>query len=136
LRASVLLEPQYRGDQFNRYNMILNNIQLPVAPMLGIRYFVFSKEKDPNNPDPPDPGRPTFQRLAFTEGLGLWEMQGVPGFAYLSDIVDAVSDEQSAQNWMKSLTWDKVRAYPAMVEAPASAIAGIARPTDGSSPGA
>ena len=135
-RASALLDPQYRSDPWNRYNMSMHDIQLPVAPMLGIRYFVFPKERDPNHPATDDPGRPNFKRLAFTEGLGLWEMEGVPGFAYLSDNVTPVEGEDAARTWMGSLTWEQVRSYPAVVEAPASALGGIARAPDGSSPGA
>jgi Bacterial membrane protein YfhO len=134
-RASALLDPEYRNDPWNRYNMIMHDIQLPVAPMLGIRYFVFPKATDPNHPATPDPGRPTFKRLAFTEGLGLWEMEGVPGFAYLSDYVDAVPSEDAARSWMKGLTWEQVRAYPAVVEAPESALHDVVRAQDGTSPG-
>jgi hypothetical protein len=135
-RASALLDPEYRNDPWNRYNMSMHDIQLPVAPMFGIRYFVFPKQTDPNHPATPDPGRPNFKRLAFTEGLGLWEMEGVPGFAYLSDNVTPVPDEDAARTWMSGLTWDQVRSYPALVEAPESALTGIARAQDGSSPGA
>ncbi len=136
LVASTLLDPDYRNDGWNRYNMIMHDIQLPVAPLLGIRYFVFPKETDPNHPATDDPGRPNFKRLAFTEGLGLWEMEGVPGFAYLSDNVTPVPGEDAARTWMGSLTWEQVRAYSAVVEAPQSALGSIVRAPDGSSPGA
>ena len=135
LRASVLLDPNYRNNQWDRYNMVLRDVQLPVAPMLGIRYFVFSKETDPNHPEVEAPGKPTFKRLAFTEGLGLWEMEGVPGFAYLTDNVQTVPDEAAARAWMGHLTWEQVRAYPVLVEARPGAISGIQRAPDGSSPG-
>jgi hypothetical protein len=135
LTASTLLDPDYRNDSWNRYNMVLQDIQLPVAPLLGIRYFVFPKETDPNHPATPDPDRPNFKRLAFTEGLGLWELEGVPGFAYLSDYVTAVPGEPEARSWMQGRTWDQVRAYPAVVEAPESVLHGVLRGPAGSSPG-
>ncbi|MGA7730731.1 MAG: YfhO family protein [Chloroflexia bacterium] len=135
LRASVLLDPDYRSDPWNRYNMSLHGMRLQVAPMFGIRYFVFPTGIDPNHPEVEDPGRPPFKRLAFTEGLGLWEAEGVPGFAYLSDNVEAVPDDVVAREWMGNLTWEQTRAYAALVEASPAVIAGIQRAPDGSSPG-
>ncbi len=133
--ASTLLDPDYRNNTWDRYNMSLHDIRLPVAPMFGIRYFVFPTDIDPNHPGPADPDRPTFKRLAFTEGLGLWEADGVPGFAYLSDDVTAVPDEAAAREWMDKITWEQVRLYAAMVEAPVERLAGVQPAADGSSPG-
>ena len=135
IRASILLDPDYRNDGWDRYNMSLRDIRLPIAPMFGIRYFVFSNDIDPNHPDVEDPGRPAFKRLAFTEGLGLWEAEGVPGFAYLSDNIQIVPDEVAAREWMPNVTWEHTRSYTALVESPPDAIATIQRASDGSSPG-
>src|SRR5262249_38169784 len=89
----------------------------------------------PNHPDTPDPGRPNFKRLAYTDGLGLWEAEDVPGFAYLSDNVQAVDGEPAAAAWMRSATWDTVRSAAALGEAPAAAVASIRPGPAGSSPG-
>jgi hypothetical protein len=63
-------------------------------------------------------------------------MEGVPGFAYLSDNVTPAGGEDVARTWMGSLTWEQVRSYPAVVEAPESALGSIVRAPDGSSAGA
>ncbi|MEO8288378.1 MAG: YfhO family protein [Chloroflexota bacterium] len=136
LRASTFLDPDYRKVQWTRYNMILSNIRLQVAPALGIRYFIFPDGVDPNRPAAADPGRPNFERIAGAKGLGLWEAKGVPGFVYLSDYVSAVPGEAEAAQWMTSLAWDNIKAGAALVEAPPDTVAGIARGSDGSTPGA
>jgi hypothetical protein len=124
-RASIFLDPAYITTIWTHYNMFLDKPRLEVASSLGIRYFILPKDHNPNNPVTPDPGHPDFTRLAYKDGLGLWEAQGVPGFAYLSDNVWAVPDEAGAAPWTISLTWDKMRNYAAMVEAPDSTIAGM-----------
>ena len=89
-------------------------------------------------PEQPGGGRPrqaAFKRLAFTEGLGLWEAEGVPGFAYLSDNVEAVPDDTVARERLGAITWEQTRAYAALVEGPPGTVAGIRRAPDGSSPG-
>jgi hypothetical protein len=134
-QAAQFLSPGYTQNPWWSYNMFLPKLQLPVAPLLGIRYFVFPAATDPNHPDTPDAGRPTFKRLALTDGLGLWEAEGVPGFAYLSDRVQAVGSEQAAAAWMRNATWDQIRTYAALVEAPAAAVASIQPDPMGSSPG-
>ncbi|MEO5952236.1 MAG: hypothetical protein ABIQ44_07205, partial [Chloroflexia bacterium] len=113
LQASLMLDPDYRNDSWNRYNMSLHDIRLQVAPMLGIRYFVFPAEIDPNIPAAADGSRPTFKKLADSDGLGLWEAEGVPGFAYLSGNITTEPDEASARNWMSTTTWTQVRTYVA-----------------------
>jgi hypothetical protein len=133
-RASMLLSPEYHEDIWTQYNMFLPRVRPEVAPIFGIRYIVYPAGANPSYWEP-DPARPRFNRLAFTEGLGLWEIEGVPGFAYLSDNVQAVPNEVEARAWIDGLTWEKVRAYQAMVEAPASSVAGIERSPDGGSPG-
>jgi hypothetical protein len=123
--ASTLLDPNYTNNGWTEYNMFMDKPRLEVASSLGIRYFILPREHDPNKPSPPDPDHPTFTRLAYKDGLGLWEAEGVPGFAYLSDNVWAVPDEAGAAHWTLRVTWEKMRNYAAMVEAPASAIAGM-----------
>jgi hypothetical protein len=124
-RASTFLDPAYITSTWTQYNMFLDKPNLYIAPALGVRYFILPKDHNPNYPVTPDPGHPDFTRLAYKDGLGLWEAQGVPGFAYLSDNVWAVPDEAGATHWMVRLTWDKMRNYAAMVEAPDSTIAGM-----------
>lgn len=136
LQASLMLDPDYRTDAWNRYNMSMHDIRLQVAPMLGIRYFVFPNNIDPNNPAVADSTRPPLKKLADSDGLGLWEAEGVPGFAYLSDNITTEPDEASARNWMSTTTWTQTRAYASMIEAPLDAISTIQPSSDGSSPGA
>ncbi|MGA7730730.1 MAG: YfhO family protein [Chloroflexia bacterium] len=133
-QAASMLGPGYERTVQTQYNMILPHIRPEVAPIFGIRYIVYPQQTNPGYWDP-DPARPNFKRLAFTEGLGLWEIEGVPGFTYLSDNVEVVSGEPESARWIRNLTWEKVRAYPAVVEAPASSVAGISRSPDGTSPG-
>ncbi len=133
--ASTLLDPNYITDLWTGYNMFLNGPRLEVASSLGMRYFIMPKGYNPSDSEKNNPGHPDFTRLAYKDGLGLWETQGVPGFAYLSDNVWAVPDEAGAKHWTLNLTWDKMRNYAAMVEAPDSTIAGMehAKYTPGSS---
>ncbi len=133
-QAAELLSPGFKNELWTRYNMYFSGIRLEVAPIFGIRYVVFPGGANPDYREP-DPEMAPLKRLAFTGGVGLWEIEGVPGFTYLSDYVEAVPGEAEARKWVQNLTWEKVRAYPAVVEAPASALANIARSTDGTSPG-
>ncbi len=123
--ASTFVDPNYTNGLWTQYNMFLDKPNLYIAPALGVRYFILPQDHNPNYPVTPDPGHPDFTRLAYKDGLGLWEAQGVPGFAYLSDNVWAVPDEAGATHWMIRLTWDKMRNYAAMVEAPDSTISGM-----------
>lgn len=132
--ASVLLSPGYENEIMSQYNMLLMGVRPEVAPLFGIRYLVYPNGINPSYWEP-DPDRPEIKRLAYTEGLGLWEITGVPGFTYLSDAVDVAADKEAASNWIKDLTWAKIRSYPAVVEAPASDLASISPSPDGSSPG-
>jgi hypothetical protein len=59
----------------------------------------------------------------------------VPGYAYLTDNVRALSDGAEAEQWLAGLTWESVRSYEAAVEAPASALASVRRDPAGTSPG-
>ncbi len=101
--------------------------------MLGIRYYVSSD--NPNTAESQAPDQPPITRLEYKEGVGLWFIEGVPGFAYLSDNVQAVADEKAAADWMKGITWAQVRSYAALVEAPGSEIAAIIKGPAGTSPG-
>jgi hypothetical protein len=132
--AARLLSPEFEKEVYTWYNMFLPNIKLEIAPMFGIRYIVYPKDILPVYWEP-DPTRPTFKRLAFTEGLGLWEMEGVPGFTYLSDNLAVVPGEHEAAQWLRDLTWEKLRDYPALVEASPGEVASITRSSDGTSPG-
>ena len=113
----------------------LPDLNMPVAPALGMRYYVLPTAINPNWPGYDDPDRPNFRRLAFKEGAGLWEAEGVPGYAYLTDNVRTLADGDEAEQWLAGLTWEDVRAYEAAVEAPASALAGVERDPAGTSPG-
>ncbi len=123
--VSTLLDPNYITDLWTGYNMFLNKPRLEVASSLGIRYFIMPKGYNPSDSEKNIPDHPNFTRLAYKDGLGLWVAQGVPGFAYLSDNVWAVPDEAGAAHWTLNLTWDKMRNYAAMVEAPDSTIVGM-----------
>jgi hypothetical protein len=136
--AATFLSPNLPKNGWNEYNMFLWDVRLPVAPMLGMRYFVFpttGSRFNPNVPDPPDPGRPTLTRLAFKDGLSLWRAEGVPGFAYLSDNVRAVGDEAEADEWMRAVTWEEVRDQAALVEAPPESVAMIVNDPAVANPG-
>jgi hypothetical protein len=130
-----MLSPDLYKSVWTDYNMFLNNVRLPVAPLLGMRYFIFTSDIDPNHPDPADPQRPHFTRLAFKDGLGLWSADGVPGFAYLSDNLQRVDSGAAAATWLRTVQWAQVRTYPALVEAPAGAVAAIQHDPAGGSPG-
>lgn len=132
-QAALFLYPKMDKSVYEWYNMILQKVNLQVAPMLGMRYFILPVDSDPGQQA--GPGGPLFTRLAYTNGLGLWRAEGVPGFTYLSDNVQAVSSEQAAAAWMKGLTWEQVRSYQAIVEAQPSSIEGVLRGPQGASPG-
>ncbi|MGA7730732.1 MAG: YfhO family protein [Chloroflexia bacterium] len=133
-QAARLLAPDYDKVGWMAYSMFFPQVKMEVAPAFGIRYVIYPRETNPDFWEP-FPGRPAFKRLAFTDGLGLWEVEGVPGFTYLSDNVEAVPGEAEAANWIQGMTWEKIRAYPAVVEASASSISGITRDPAGTSPG-
>ena len=134
-KAAELLSPEYVNTIYTDYNMILSHVNLQIAPAFGMRYYIFPKDINPNDPNAAETGQPAFTRLAFKDGLGLWEAEGVPGFAYLSDVVTAVPSEQEAYAWMEKLTWTQMRSYSAMVEAPATAVSSIVHDPGGTSPG-
>jgi hypothetical protein len=123
--AATYIDPGYIGSLWTDYSMFMHEPKLYVATALGIRYFILPAGQDPNDPVIADPDHPDFKRLAYKDGLGLWEAEGVPGYAYLSDNVWAVPDEAGAAHWMRNITWAKMRNYGAMVEAPESVIAGM-----------
>jgi hypothetical protein len=132
-QAALFLDPDLRKNGWDAYNMFLENVRLPVGPMLGMRYVILPVEPgvktDPNQPEVPDPERPTFTRLASKDGLSLWRVEGVPGFAYLSENVRAVATEREAAEWMRGTTWEQARGFEAVVEAPANAIEALTEGT-------
>src|SRR5262249_31986495 len=134
-RAAAILDPNFRKTLWNEYNMFLLNMRLPVAPLLGMQYFIFPAGRDPNVPGLTDKTVPQFTRLAYKDGLGLWKAEGVPGFAYLSDNISVVGDEQAAFVWMNGLDWTKTRTYPAMIEGIDGDVASVTHDPAGSSPG-
>jgi hypothetical protein len=133
-KAAHYLSPDYSKGIWTEYNMFFPTVNLPVAPALGIRYFI-SESTNLNNTDDPDPDRPNIKRLAYKDGLGLYEIEGVPGFTYLSDYLWVEPDEEGADHWLQRVTWAKMRAYGAVVEAPERKVESIQRAPDGSSPG-
>ncbi|MEO5953790.1 MAG: YfhO family protein, partial [Chloroflexia bacterium] len=134
LNASKLLAPGYDKDGWAYYNMFFPTVKMEVAPAFGIRYVIYPAATNPASWEP-FPDRPDFKRLAFKDGLGLYEIQDVPGFTYLSNHVVAVAGEPEVAHWLEDMTWAKIRSYPAVVEAPVSAISDITTATSGSSPG-
>lgn len=134
-KAATFLSPHLTENGWDDYNMFLGSVRLPVAPILGISYFILPRGVDPNKPDDPDPGRPNFTRLALKDGLGLWQAEGVPDFAYLTDNVQAAAGEKEAAQWMEQLTWEQTRAYAAVVEAPAAQLESIQKGHSEGSPG-
>jgi hypothetical protein len=134
-RAAVLLYPDMPKNIWAEYNMFLYTARLEIAPLLGMRYFIFPVGTDPNHPEQPPPDQPAFKRLAYKDGLGLWEAEGVPGFTYLTANVDPVPDGAAALSWLQQQTWPTVRAYPAVVEAPPETVAALQRDPAGASPG-
>ncbi len=134
-QAAVMLSPDMPKSVQTDYNMFLNNVRKPVAPLLGMRYFIFKSDVDPNHPEPAEPQHPDYTRLAYKDGLGLWAAEGVPGFAYLSDNLHVVETAAAAATWLRAVQWSDVRAYAALVEAPAAAVAAIQHDPAGTSPG-
>jgi hypothetical protein len=134
-RAAVLVSPTLKENGLDEYNMMMREVRMPVAVALGARYFIFPTGADPRYSADDDPDRPPLKRLAFKEGMGLWEAEGVPGFAYLSDYLWVVPDEAGAAHWLLRATWEKVRAFGAVVEAPEEAVANIKHEPEAGSPG-
>ncbi|HMA36354.1 MAG TPA: hypothetical protein VKY74_17995, partial [Chloroflexia bacterium] len=134
-QAAQFLSPQLTSNIWDEYNMFLHDVRLPLAPILGMRYFIFPVGVDPNTVSPSDPQRPPFTRLAYKDGLGLWAAAAVPGFAYLSDGVTATTQPQQIAAWMQGLTWAQVRTFPALVETTPATVAAIHHDPAGTAPG-
>lgn len=137
-RVELMLYPEMQGNVWSEYNQFLYEVRPEVAVMLGIRYFIHPIPYSPNFPSEEEPARPNFTRLAYKDGLGLWRTEGVPGFAYLSDKVAVVDGEREAAAWLEGVTWEQVRAYEAVVEAPPETVPTELRVTNeeiGGSPG-
>ncbi|MDQ3928280.1 MAG: YfhO family protein, partial [Chloroflexota bacterium] len=122
-RAMRVLAPKMFAYPADEYNVYLREPRYELAPLLGMRYFITPWEEDPNDYDMPN--TPQFTRLARTDGLALWQAEGVPGFTYLSDNVTVAPGEEDALNWLKAATWDTARSYSAVAEASADKLAGI-----------
>jgi hypothetical protein len=135
-QAAALLSPDLHKSVYTEYNFLFFQPRLPVAPLLGMRYYATTVvQTDTPAPEIPDPGRPPFIRRALKDGMSLWEMEGVPGFTYLSDNLYVADGEPAARAWMQAVTWEQVRAYMALVEAPPAAVAAIQHDPAGTSPG-
>ncbi len=132
-QAAILLSPDLPKSVYTEYNFLFFNPRLPVAPLLGMRYYAAPTTTDLTADT--DPDKPPFTRRAFKNGMGLWEIEGVPGFTYLSDNLAVVDGEPAARAWMQNVTWKDVRAYMALVEAPAAAVAAVQHDPAGTSPG-
>jgi hypothetical protein len=136
-QAAALLSPDLPKSVYTEYNFLFFQPRLPVAPLLGMRYYATTivKTDTPAPEPPPDPNQPPFVRRALKDGMSLWEMEGVPGFTYLSDNLYVADGEPAARAWMQAVTWEQVRAYMALVEAPPAAVAAIQHDPVGTSPG-
>ncbi len=137
-QAAVLLSPDLPKSVYTEYNFLFFTPRLPVAPLLGMRYYATTVAPTATRelvPEPPDPDQPPFVRRALKDGMSLWEMEGVPGFTYLSDNLYVADGEPAARAWMQNVTWQEVRAYMALVEAPPAAVAAIQPDPAGTSPG-
>jgi hypothetical protein len=132
-KAAAMFDPDLPKRPWDAYNMVFRTVRLELAPMLGIRYYVSSE--NPNTAESQAPDQPPITRKEYKEGVGLWFIEGVPGFVYLSDNVQAVADEKAAAAWMNSITWAQVRAYAALVEASASEMSSVSKDPAGTSPG-
>jgi hypothetical protein len=122
-RTLRVLAPKTFENGNDAYNVYLRDPRYELAPLLGMRYFVTPWDEDPNEYDRPN--TPNFTRLARTDGLALWQAEGVPGFTYLSDNVTAAPGDEQALNWLKEATWDAARSYSAVAETTADKLAGI-----------
>ncbi|MDQ5825954.1 MAG: YfhO family protein [Chloroflexota bacterium] len=131
-RTMEVLAPKTLENSNDEYNVYLRDPRYELAPLLGMRYFVTPWDEDPNDYDRPN--TPKFTRLARTDGLALWQAEGVPGFTYLSDNVTAAADEEQALIWLREATWDTARSYSAVAETTADKLGGI-RHQPGVSPG-
>ncbi|MEA2573694.1 MAG: hypothetical protein QOH93_992 [Chloroflexia bacterium] len=131
-RATRVLAPKTFETITDEYNVYLREPRYELAPLLGMRYFITPWDQNPNTYDLPN--RADFTRLARKDGLALWRAEGVPGFTYLSDNVQAAPDEEQALNWLKGATWDTARSYSAVAETGTGKLAGIQH-VAGTSPG-
>jgi hypothetical protein len=122
-RASRVLAPKTFESITDEYNVYLREPRYELAPLLGMRYYIMPWDLNPNTSETSN--RPDFTRLARKDGLALWRAEGVPGFVYLSDNVQAAPDGEQALNWLKAATWDTARTYSAVAETDAGTLAAI-----------
>lgn len=128
----LALYPAIIGSVGDEYNVFLRSVSREVGPLLGMQYFVFPSHIDPNGQEA---DAPPYTRLASRDGLGLWRVEGVPGFAYLSDNVQVVPGEKEALAWIHDSSWQKTRSYQAVVEGTPESVAAVEYDPAGSSPG-
>ncbi|MDQ3706717.1 MAG: hypothetical protein M3437_16150 [Chloroflexota bacterium] len=126
-RVAQTIAPELSNDVYANYYMFFRHPRIELPPLLGMRYYI---GLGVNNP--PEEGSPAFTRLAYKDGLGLWRAEGVPGFAYLSDNVQAASTGDEALSWLNNATWETARGYRAVVEAAPGQIAQIKHDPAGS----
>lgn len=122
-RAARALAPKTFENLTDEYNVYLREPRYEIAPLLGMRYYILPWDYAPSAYELPN--GPDFTRLARKDGLALWRAEGVPGFAYLSDNVQAASDGGQALGWLQAATWDTARTYSAVAETSADKLAGI-----------
>lgn len=132
-QALLTLDIDIKTSVPDEYTGVLRHTSREVGPLFGMQYYIFEAGINPNYPV--EEGAPPFTRLVNKDGLSLWRAEGVPGFAYLSDNVQTVSNEKGALAWMNDSSWEKTRSYAAVVEAQPEQIASIKRDPAGSSPG-
>ena len=124
-RVALALSPTLATDLWAQYNMFMYDIHWPMATLLGIRYFVRPVPAAAGDFGDADSNAPPISRLAYKDGLSLWRVEEVPGFAYLSTNVQAVPNPSAALAALKQVTWIDARAAKALVEAPPETVAAI-----------
>jgi hypothetical protein len=132
-RALRVIAPEVHTNISDEYNVFIRAARREIAPLLGMSYYIFPAGTNPN--DPAEGDAPSYTRLAYKEGLGLWRAEGVPGFAYLTDRVQTVPDGNGALAWLKDASWARTRTYPAVVEADPSLLSTVSAAEPASSPG-
>ncbi len=124
-QAAFAVSPGLTTNTWNQYNMFMQDINFPVATMLGIRYFVLPVPAEAGDFGDPADNPPPISRLAYKDGLSLWRADGVPGFAYLSDKVQVLPNPAAVLAALQQVTWRDARAYKALVEGPPENVAAI-----------
>ena len=124
-RVAFALSPTTADSVWAQYNMFMHDIHWPIATLLGIRYFVLPVPAAPGDFGEAADNPPPISRLAYKDGLSLWRVEEVPGFAYLSTNVQALPNPSSALAALKQITGTDARAAKALVEATPATVAAI-----------